>query len=89
MKKEKLEFNLEIDSLKGYEKEWKKLPRGTKQKEDKIDREISQLINKLSTTETEEYKFVTQMNNNKNNFIKEYYETKNKLRKTKKSEMKS
>ena len=59
--KEKLEFNLEIDSLKGYEKRMEKLSRDLNKKEDKIDREISQLINKLSTTETEEYKFVTQI----------------------------
>ena len=49
--KQKLDLNIEIDSLKSYEKEWENL-KEAKEKEDKIDREISTLINKLSTTET-------------------------------------
>ena len=80
--KEKLEFNLEIDSLKGYEKEWKNFQESFKQKEDKIDREISQLINKLSTTETEEYKFVTQINK-KEQLIEEYYKNEKQIKKNK------
>ena len=79
--KEKLEFNLEIDSLKGYEKEWKNFQEA-KQKEDKIDREISQLINKLSTTETEEYKFVTQIAQQEQ-LIKEYYKNEKQIKKNK------
>ena len=80
--KEKLEFDVEIDSLKGYEKEWKNF-QDAKQKEDKIDREISQLINKLSTTETEEYKFVTQIAQQEQ-LIKEYYKNEKQIKKNKK-----
>ena len=50
---------LSIDSLVPYEKEWANFQEA-KSKEDKIDREISGLINKLSTTETEELRLDTQ-----------------------------
>ena len=79
--KEKLEFNLEIDSLKGYEKEWKNFQEA-KQKEDKIDREISQLINKLSTIETEEFKNSTQLAQQEQ-LIEEYYKNEKQIKKNK------
>ena len=58
--KEKLDLTIHIDSLKTLEEEWKNFNEA-KEKEDKIDREISQLINKLSTIETEEFKNSTQI----------------------------
>ena len=79
--KEKLDLNIEIDSLKGYEGEWDKYTEA-KDKEDKLDREISQLINKLSTTETEEIRLDTQIAQQKQ-LIKEYYKNEKQIQKNK------
>ena len=81
LRKEKLDINVEIDSLKGYEKEWKNF-KEAKQKEDKIDREISQLMNKLSTTETEEYKYITQFGQQEQ-LVNEYYKNEKQIKKNK------
>ena len=79
--KEKLDLNIEIDSLKGYEGEWDKYTEA-KDKEDKLDREISQLINKLSTTETEEIRLDTQIAQQQQ-LIKEYYKNEKQIQKNK------
>ena len=70
-----------IKSLKGYEKEWKNYEEA-KQKEDKIDREISQLMNRLSTTETEELKISTQLTTQET-LIEEYYSNEKQIKKNK------
>ena len=79
--KEKLDLNIEIDSLKGYEEEWDKY-KDAKDKEDKLDREISQLINKLSTTETEEIRLDTQIAQQEQ-LIEEYYKNEKQIQKNK------
>ena len=79
--KEKLDLNIEIDSLKGYEDEWDKY-KDAKDKEDKLDREISQLINKLSTTETEEIRLDTQIAQQQQ-LIEEYYKNEKQIQKNK------
>ena len=79
--KEKLDLNIEIDSLKGYEGEWDKYTEA-KDKEDKLDREISQLINKLSTSETEEIRLDTQIAQQQQ-LIKEYYKNEKQIQKNK------
>ena len=53
-----------------------------KEKEDKIDREISQLINKLSTIETEEFKNSTQITQQEQ-LIEEYYKNEKQIKKNK------
>ena len=80
-KKQKLNLNIDIDSLKGYEKEWSNFQEA-KEKEDKIDREISGLINKLSTTETEEIRLDTQIAQQKQ-LIEEYYKNEKQIKKNK------
>lgn len=50
----------QFNDFTGIEEDWKNLNEA-KEKEDKIDREISQLINKLSTKETEEVKLESQI----------------------------
>ena len=79
--KQKLDFNIKIESLVGYEDEWDKY-QDAKDKEDKLDREISQLINKLSTTETEEVKLDTQIAQQQQ-LIKEYYKNERQIQKNK------
>ena len=74
-----LEITLSIDSLVPYEKEWANFQEA-KSKEDKIDREISQLINKLSTTETEEYRNSTQLTQQEK-LIEEYYKNETQINK--------
>ena len=74
-----LEITLSIDSLVPYEKEWANLQEA-KSKEDKIDREISGLINKLSTTETEEYRNSTQLTQQEQ-LIEEYYKNETQINK--------
>ena len=81
LRKEKLDINVEIDSLKGYEKEWKNF-KEAQEKEDKIDRELSGLINKLSTSETEEYKYITQFGQQEQ-LVKEYYKNEKQIKKNK------
>jgi len=78
---ERLMVNLLIDSLKGYEEEWDKF-QDAKDKEDKLDREISQLINKLSTTETEEIRLETQIIQLEQ-LIEEYYKNEEQIKKNK------
>ena len=80
-KKQKLDLNIEIDSFKNYEKEWSNFQEA-KQKEDKIDREVSQLINKLSTTETEELRNKQQITQQEQ-LIKEYYKNEKQINKNK------
>ena len=79
--KEKLDLNIEIDSLKGDEGERDKYTEA-KDKEDKLDREISQLINKLSTSETEEIRLDTQIAQQQQ-LIKEYYKNEKQIQKNK------
>ena len=79
--KQKLNLNIDIDSLKGYEKEWNNFQEA-QEKEDKIDREISGLINKLSTTETEEIRLDTQVAQQKQ-LIEEYYKNEKQIKKNK------
>ena len=67
----RLRLMLLIDSLKKYETEWSEY-NNVKIEEDKIDREISGLINKLSTTETEELRLDAQVTEYQN-LIDEYY----------------
>ena len=69
---------LTIDSLKGYEVEWDKYT-NAKDKEDKLDREISQLINTLSTSETEEIRLETQVTQQKY-LIDEYYKNEKQIK---------
>ena len=79
--KEKLNLNIEIDSLKEYESEWDNFQEA-KEKEDKIDREISGLINKLSTIETEEIRLDTQVAQQQQ-LIDEYYKNEEQIKKNK------
>jgi len=79
--KQKLDLNIEKDSLKGYEKEWSNFQEA-KEKEDKIDREISQLINKLSTIETEELRNSQQLTQQQH-LIEEYYKNEKQIQKNK------
>ena len=75
------EIEIKIDSLKTLEEEWKNFNEA-KEKEDKIDREISQLINKLSTIETEEFKNSTQFTQQEQ-LIEEYYKNEKQIKKNK------
>ena len=75
------EIQIKIDSLKTLEEEWKNYNEA-KEKEDKIDREISQLINKLSTIETEEFKNSTQFTQQEQ-LIEEYYKNEKQIKKNK------
>ena len=81
VEKEKLDLSIEIDSLKGYADEWDKY-KDAKDKEDKLDREIYQLINKLSTTETEEIRLDTQVTQ-QTQLIDEYYKNEKQIQKNK------
>jgi DNA repair exonuclease SbcCD ATPase subunit len=74
----KLHLNLDIETLSKYEEEWDKF-QDAKDKEDKLDREISQLINKLSTTETEEIRLDTQVTQQKQ-LIDEYYKNEEQIK---------
>jgi DNA repair exonuclease SbcCD ATPase subunit/DNA repair exonuclease SbcCD nuclease subunit len=75
--KEALE--LKITSLTQYETDWTNLT-DTKEKEVKIDREISSLINKLSTSETEEIRVQTQIAE-QIKLIDEYYKNEEQIKK--------
>ena len=81
LNKDYADTDVKIKSLKGYEKEWKNYEEA-KQKEDKIDREISQLMNRLSTTETEELKISTQLTTQET-LIEEYYSNEKQIKKNK------
>jgi len=77
----KLNLNVDIETLSKYEEEWDKF-QDAKDKEDKLDREISQLINKLSTTETEEIRFQSQITQQQQ-LIEEYYKNEKQIKKNK------
>jgi len=79
--KDKLQLTIEIDSLKAYEKEWSNFQEA-QEKEDKIDREISGLINKLSTIETEELRNSQQLTQQEK-LIEEYYKNEKQINKNK------
>jgi DNA repair exonuclease SbcCD ATPase subunit len=64
-------LSLLVESLKVFQEEWDKYQEA-KDKENKLDKEVSQLINKLSTTETEEIRLETQVTQQKQ-LIDEYY----------------
>ena len=78
---DKLNLNVDIETLQSYEDEWDKY-KDAKDKEDKLDREISQLINKLSTTETEEIRLDTQIAQQQQ-LIEEYYKNEKQIQKNK------
>ena len=71
-----------IELTKGIEDDWKNLNEA-KDKEDKIDREISQLINKLSTKETEEVKLDTQISDLQK-LIEEYFSNEEQIKQNQK-----
>tara|TARA_B100001996_G_scaffold378859_1_gene363672 strand:+ start:2352 stop:5510 length:3159 start_codon:yes stop_codon:yes gene_type:complete len=79
--KDKLNLNIDIDSLKEYEKEWSNFVEA-RDKENKIDREISGLINKLSTIETEELRNEQQIAQ-QDQLIKEYYKNEKQIKRNK------
>jgi len=76
---ERLMLLLQIDSLKTIEEEWGKLQEA-KEKEDKLDREITQLHNQLSTKETEEVRLETQIQQQEQ-LIQEYYKNEEQINK--------
>ena len=61
----------EIENLENYDTKLKEL-QSVQERETKVDREISQLINKLSTSETEEVKLDAQVTTQQK-LIEEYY----------------
>jgi len=71
-------LSLLIDSLKVFQEEWDKYQEA-KDKENKLDRELSQLINNLSTTETEEIRLETQVGHQKQ-LIEEYYKNEEQIK---------
>lgn len=81
LNKDYIDKDIKIKSLTGYEKEYKNYEEA-KVKEDKIDREISQLMNRLSTTETDELKISTQLTTQET-LIKEYYSNEKQIKKNK------
>ena len=76
--KEKSRLVVVINSLKRFEEDWDKY-KDAKDKDDKLDREISQLINKLSTIETEEIRLDTQVTQQKQ-LIDEYYKNEEQIK---------
>jgi len=78
---DRLNLKVDIETLQSYEEEWDKY-KDAKDKEDKLDREISQLINKLSTTETEEIRLDTQTAQQEQ-LIDEYYKNEKQIQKNK------
>ena len=81
LKSEIEENEFKINSLLPYQEEWKNF-QDAKDKEDKVDRELSQLLNKLSTTETEELRVDTQINNQES-LIEEYHANEEQIKKNK------
>ena len=77
----KLHLNLDIETLSKYEKEWNNF-KEAQEKEDKIDREIGQLINKLSTTETEEIRLDSQIAQQEQ-LVSDYYANEKQIKKNK------
>ena len=78
---DRLSLLLVIDSLKKYEEEYSKY-KEAREKEDKLDREISQLHNQLSTQETEEVRLDAQIVQQKQ-LIDEYYKNEEQIKKNK------
>ena len=72
------QLTLLIDSLTPFQDEWNKYQEA-KDKESKLDRELSQLINNLSTTETEEIRLETQVGQQKQ-LIEEYYKNEEQIK---------
>jgi len=72
------QLTLLIDSLTPFQEEWNKYQEA-KDKESKLDRELSQLINNLSTTETEEIRLETQVGQQKQ-LIDEYYKNEEQIK---------
>jgi DNA repair exonuclease SbcCD ATPase subunit len=70
-----------INELTPYESDWKNLLEA-KEKEDKVDREISQLHNQLSTQETEEVRVESQITQQEQ-LIDEYYKNEEQIKKNK------
>jgi len=68
-----------INQTKGLVQDWENL-KEAKEKEDKIDRELSQLHNQLSTKETEEVKLESQINQQQQ-LIDEYYKNEEQIKK--------
>jgi DNA repair exonuclease SbcCD ATPase subunit len=71
-------LSLLVDSLKVFQEEWDKYQEA-KDKENKLDRELSGLINNLSTTETEEIRLETQVGQQKQ-LIDEYYKNEEQIK---------
>jgi len=72
------QLTLLIDSLTPFQEEWNKY-QDAKDKESKLDRELSQLINNLSTTETEEIRLETQVGQ-QTQLIEEYYKNEEQIK---------
>ena len=68
-----------LNNLTPYETEWKNLAE-TKEKEDKVDREISSLMNKLAAAETEELRIQTQIAD-QTKLIEEYHQNEEQIKK--------
>jgi len=69
----------QIADLLKYETDWNNLVE-LKEKENKLDKDISSLINKLSTTETEEIRLETQVTQQKQ-LIDEYHQNEEQIKK--------
>jgi DNA repair exonuclease SbcCD ATPase subunit len=72
-------LNAKITELVPYEKKWG-IVLDTREKEDKVNREISNLINKLSSFEIEELKLTTQLNEQLK-LLDEYYKNEEQIKK--------
>lgn len=68
-----------INEYSLYESDWKNL-QDTKEKEDKVDRELSSLMNKLSSTETDEVRIQTQLSE-QIKLIEEYHQNEEQIQK--------
>jgi len=68
-----------INELTPYESDWKNL-QDTKEKEDKVDRELSSLMNKLASSETEEIRIQTQIAD-QIKLIEEYHQNEEQIKK--------
>jgi len=68
-----------INQYSLYESDWKNLVE-TKEKEDKVDRELSTLMNKLSASETEEVRIQTQISE-QIKLIEEYHQNEEQIKK--------
>jgi DNA repair exonuclease SbcCD ATPase subunit/DNA repair exonuclease SbcCD nuclease subunit len=68
-----------INQYSLYESDWKNL-QDTKEKEDKVDRELSSLMNKLASSETEEIRIQTQISD-QTKLIEEYHQNEEQIKK--------